>query len=352
MRRTFIFLLLCFLIFSITQARSLDISIDKTEVSANSEITIAYSIQFDEEETFTYQVGVKGNESIVLLNETITSDKAEGEIVWNTKNYPAGEYEAYIFIYPTTYWPSRKFEILPFMDFKIDFQKLDIFVYKNSITKAFEIKNTGNIPLFASLSLKGLKSEASLTPITSKIGVNKSASFLFSVEKPDKTYNATLTIELSGGDEYQEVEIPITIYNPFVLIEAKNITLERTANSQIVKGEIYNKGNVYRNITLIFNLEDREEKQEIVLYPNKTFELNQTFPLNEKVNSLEIKYIGNEGKEEVIKQSFGVLPSIDLSNIKDNLPYLIVSIIFLIGILYVLFRKRKPKDVKFEEQSI
>lgn len=320
--------------FSITFGRFLEISIDKKEVAANSDLLIKYKIMFDEEEKFSYQIGIKGNISLVLLNKTVTAKEESGEVVWNTKNYPAGEYEAYIFISPATYWPSSKFRILQFMDFNLNVNELHIFVYKKSATKTFEIINTGNIPIFVSLSLKGLKSEASLIPMTSNIDVNSSTEFLLSIEKPNFHYNATLFIEVSGGNFSQEIKIPISVYNPVVIIRAENFTLIKNKTNQIVEGILINEGNVQRNLTLKFFTKKGEKIDYILISPNQSIKVNYSFPLDERIEYLEIRFIGSDGDEEVIKKNFGVFkfPKINI--------YLIITIILIIFILYILFKRK------------
>ncbi|MCD6575591.1 MAG: hypothetical protein J7K73_00330 [Nanoarchaeota archaeon] len=344
-----LFLLMFLVVISLANARSLDISIDKKELAANSEITITYSIKFDEVETFSYQVGIKGvNQTIVLLEKNVTTDSESGSITWNTQNYPAGEYEAYVFISPSTYWPSSKFEILPFMDFNISVQKLELFVYEKSITKSFEINNLGNVPIFVSLSPKGLKSESSIVPLTMNIGVNGSANVLFSVEKPKDNYNASLTVEASWGNLSQEVNIPIYVYNPIVIIEAENITLEKSDNLQVVTGVVFNKGNVPRDLTLTFYTDGKDVVDNIRIPAGKSYYLNYTFPLDTKVKSLEIAYINSNGKEETIIKNFGLLPSIHgiKFNFDKNTYYILGGIIVLIAAisLFLKFKKKKISE--------
>ena len=349
MKKLLIFLILGIFVISLASARSLDISIDKKVLDMNSNLTIDYSINFDDVQKFSYELGIKGNNTFSIFNKTITDDHASGSIVWNTQNFMAGTYEAYLFIYPSTYWPSGKFDILPHMSFGMDSNNLDVFVYGKSASKSFEIKNTGNVPIFVSLSPKGLKSEASFLPLTSEIGVNKSASFLFSVEKPDNCYNATLTVEVSWENMTDSKEMQLTIYNPIVVIKADNLTLEKKGDSQTLKGVISNQGNVYRNITLAVHLGASDKTQNIVLYPNKSFDLNYTFSKNEKVKSLDITYVNSDGRESTITKNFGIFGGLHLIG---NPLMLFGGIAILILILYVLFKLKKPKDIKIKPEEI
>ena len=343
MKKTFLFLFMCLIVFSLAEARSLDISIDKNEVSANSEITISYNIQFDEVQSFSYKVGVKGNNvDVVLLDRNVTSDSESGQITWNTKNYPAGEYEAYVFISPSTYWPSSKFNILPYMDFNISETALDVFVYGKSATNSIKIDNTGNVPIFVSISPRGLKSEASIVPLTMNLSVNHSSSVLLSIEKPENNYNATLTFDISWENMSHTVEIPMEVYNPHVNITAENLTIEKTNESQIVKGTIFNNGNVPRDLTLVFHLSSGDKQAKLKLSPNKSFELNNTFPLNESVKSLEIKYIGSDGKEESIVKNFGLVSSLNFIPNKRALYYL-GGLVLIVLIVYILLKLRKKR---------
>ena len=349
MKKLFVFFVLGVFVISLASARSLDISIDKKILNFSSDLNIDYSINFDEVQKFSYEIGIKGNGTFPILNKTVMDDHASGQIIWNTKNFMAGTYEAYLFIYPSTYWPSGKFEILPYMNFGLSTDKLDVFVYGKSATKSFEIKNEGNVPIFVSLSPKGLKSEASFLPLTSKIGVNNSVSFLFSVEKPKNHDNATLTVEASWGNQSSKKEMQISVYNPIVVIEADNLTLKKQGNSQVVKGIILNKGNVYRDISLAIHLEDSDKNEKITLNPNKSFELNYTFPKDAKVKSLDITYINSDGKEATITKNFGLFSGISLFG---NPLILLGGIIILILILYALFKLRKPKDIKVKTEDI
>lgn len=352
MRKSAIFLFLCFFAVSLAYARSIDISIDKTELNASSNLTIDYRIYLDEEENFTYQLGVKGEDQIVLFNKTLTGNGDSGTFIWNTENYPAGKYEAYLFIYPATYWPSRKFEILPFMNFELGFQKLDMFAYKKTASKDFEIKNTGNVPIFVSLSLTGLKSESSLTPMTADVLVNSSGKFAFVVGKPDENYNAVMTLEASWTNISNKLEIPVNVYNPIVVIEAENLTLEKTDVVQVIKGAIYNKGNVYRELTLIYDLKDGKQNETVILESNQTFELNKSFGLEQKVNSMQIKYIASDGNEKTITKSFGLLPSFSLDfldNLKGKTYYLAIALAVLIAILYVIYKSKRRTGAPVEK---
>ena len=352
MKRTIIILALCFFIFSLANARSLGITIDKNEVDAYSELYIEYEIDIGEEDTFTYEIGIRNGETISLLEKTVTTDKETGTIAWNTENFEAGVYEAYIFMEPDIRWPSRKFEILPTFDFELDVEKLEVFVYKEDSTKSFVINNTGNVPIFVSLAQRGVKSRAEIVPLTYNIDVGESRTFLFSVEKPENHYEALLIVEASWEDRTIEKEIPLIVYNPVVEITAEDIELTKTNESQIVTGKIINNGNVRRDITIIFNVDEEKQEEIISLDVNETFEIENEFSLDEKVKSIEITYIGSDGEEETIKESFTWAPSLpkipflDIETLKDNFNYLILGALLLVGILFVLYRKGGNKIKK------
>lgn len=345
MKKPMFLILMALFALSFAHARSLDISIDETALNLNSMLEIEYDVQLDDVESFSYQIGLQGEETIVLVNETIEDNGISGSIQWNTSNYPAGTYEAFIFISPATYWPSRKFEILPEMAFEIEPKEFEMFIYKNSYTHTFTIKNTGNVPVFTALSLKGLKSESVLTPMTYEIAVNSSRAFMLSVEKPNEHYTSTLTIEASWENESNLLEFPVNVYNPVVVIEAENISLSETEELQEVTGIIYNKGNVYRNITLAFNLENETLTESIILQADEEHTFEKEFPPNETVKSVEIKYIGSDGGEKSITEKFktgfeisGI--KLDFSVLKNNWLYLAAALFLLLAVLYVISRKK------------
>ncbi|MCD6547745.1 MAG: hypothetical protein J7K22_04310 [Nanoarchaeota archaeon] len=348
MKKVF-FALIFILAFSIANARSLEIKIDKDEVAANSELNIEYRIALDEVETFSYEIGIKGeNVSLVLFNKTATTDEETGVISWNTKNYPAGKYEAYIFIYPATYWPSKKFDILPYMDFEISKSVLDFFVYKDELLKTITIKNTGNVPIFVATSLKGLKSQAVLTPITARLDVNKSQNFLLSVKKPKEHYNATLTFEIEWGDVLREISIPVRVYNPIVSIELENISQKREGNNYTLTFTILNNGNVGRNLTFTFKLASGLKEDFAFIKPGESKQFIYSF--KSSVRTLEIKFIGSDGKEKVIRKNFGIF---SILTFDKNMLYAAIIIILLIGIVYAIKRKKKlPEEIDVSKLGV
>ena len=346
MKKLVILILIAVMALSLADARSLEITIDKNTLNANSELNIDYLIRLDDAETFSYQIGIQGDETIVLVNETATGETAPGSLKWNTENYPAGTYEAFVFIQPATYWPSRKFEILPEMSFEIEPDAFELFIYKDSLTHAFTINNTGNVPVFTALSIRGLKSESVLTPMTSEIAVNSSRSYLLSVEKPIEHYVSTLTLEASWEDESRILEFPVHVYNPIVLIEAEDIMLTKTEEAQIVTGTIYNRGNVYRNTTILFNLENETITEYAILQTDEEFSLEKEFGLEETIKSVQVKYIGSDGKEQAITENFKSgfsLPGFNLNSefFKENGLYIALILGLLLAVLYAIFRKKK-----------
>jgi hypothetical protein len=352
MRKLILLFVLALVIIPFASARSIDISIDKSEVSANSEIKVSYSISFDEVETFSYQVGIRGeNQTIILVNDTLTDKSVSGVVNWNTKNYPAGEYEAFIFISPSTYWPSSKFKVLPYMDFNISAKKLDFFVYDKSLTKYITVNNLGNVPLFVSVSPKGIKSQASVLPLTSNVDVNSSTNFMISIEKPTNNYNATIDFEISWGNTTKNVAVPIEVYNPIVKILVENVTLKKAGESKIVEGVIYNKGNVYRNITFVISTSKGDTKYSKVVDANSSFNFSYAFPTDEKINSLTIKYIGSDGKEKTITKGFTPLSKLPKFDFGGNELYLLSGVIFLLLVIY-LFLKLRKKEEKIDLEKL
>ncbi len=351
MKRTFLILVLCLFIFSIASARSLQINVEESEVGAYSEVYIDYEIDLGERETFTYEIGIRNGESFSIFEKTVTTQRETGSLTWNTENYEAGIYEAYIFMEPDIRWPSRKFEILPHFDFEISLEEVEIFVYKEDATKSFQIENTGNVPVFISLAPRGLKSRAELVPMTYDIDVGESRNFLFSVEKPKEHYEAHITIEASWEEESIEKELPIKIYNPIVEIIVENIEISKVDDSQIVTGEIINNGNIHRNVAITYSVDDKKETQNVMIYSNETFEINDSFSSEQKVRYIEISYIDSDGEEATFKESFSIIPSfdipfLDIETLKDNFNYLILGAIILFAILFLISRKGKLKHKK------
>ncbi len=351
MKKTLLVLILCLFIFSIANARLLKIDVERSEVDAYSEVYIDYEIDMGERETFTYEIGIRNGESFSIFEKTLTSQREIGSLTWNTENQEAGIYQAYIFMEPDILWPSRKFEILPHFDFEINLDEMEIFVYDESTTKYFEIENIGNVPIFISLAPRGLKSRAELMPMTYEIDVEKSRTFLFSIEKPKEHYEAYIIIEASWEDNSIEKEIPITVYNPVVEIDIDNIEISKINDSQIIVGEITNKGNIHRNITITFNVDDRKETENVIIYPNKTFEINNSFLLNERIKSIEISYVDSNGNLETFRENFSRLPSfrmpfLNTETLKDNFNYLILGILLLTIILFLIGKKETLSNKK------
>ncbi len=347
MKRIVFFLILTFFIFSLANARSLSIDIDTVELDAYSDIRIDYKIELYEEETFFYEIGIRNEEvKFTLLEKNVTTELEDESIVWDVENFPAGEYEAYIFIEPDITWTSRKFEILPEFNFHFEKEILEFFIYDEDVTKSFEIENIGNVPFFISLSTRGIKSRAELLPMTYEIEINETRNFLISIEKPNEHYEAYLNIEASWADKLIEETIDLKVYNPIVEINVENIELIEKNDSQILTGKIMNEGNVYRNITLVFNVDGEEKIENMILETNETLEINESFSNEKNLNYLEIRYINSEGEEDEIRENFDTLLSfpgesfLNLDTLKNNFNYLILGIIILILVLFLIKRKK------------
>lgn len=349
MKRTILILFLCLFIFSIASARSLRIDTRDSEIDAYSEVYIDYEIDLGERETFTYEIGIRNGESFSIFEKTVTTQRETGSLTWNTENHEAGIYEAYIFMEPDIRWPSRKFEILPYFDFEISIEEMEIFVYKEDFTKSFQIENIGNVPIFISLAPRGLKSRAEIIPMTYEIEVGASRNFLFSVEKPKEHYEAHVTVEASWEGRLIEKKIPLNIYNPIVNITIDNLEISKINESQIVTGEIMNTGNIHRNISITYGLSDRKETENIMIYPNETFEINNSFTLEQKVRYIELSYIDSNGEETKVKENFSFFPSfnilfLNIETLKDNFNYLILGVIVLFAILFLISKKNNLKQ--------
>lgn len=350
MKRMYLLLFLCFLVIGGVFAAGLSIKVAPKQVSINSNITIEYLIEQDEATQFSYQVGIKSpNETVTILNNTATGLSEGNTFQWNITNKQAGDYEAFVFLYPLTYMPA-KFTIIPTMDFSATPDKLELYAYEETVVSSVSIINTGNTPVFISSSPAGFKSEATVLPITAQLSVGETKNFLISVKRPTEHYNASLTLTAIYENSTKTLTVPLMVYNPVVKINLLNISQEKTENATLVKGKIENAGNVYRNIKVVMVSTAGERTENMVVEANKTEDFSYEFAKTDKVKSIELKFVNSNGKEETISHSFSFLSMPNLEGLLSKLPilkgskwiYIAGAIFLILAIGYLAFR-RKPK---------
>ena len=159
---------------------------------------------------------------------------------------------------------------------------------------------------------------------------------------------STLTFEIEWGDVLREISIPVRVYNPIVSIELENISQKREGNNYTLTFTILNNGNVGRNLTFTFKLASGLKEDFAFIKPGESKQFIYSF--KSSVRTLEIKFIGSDGKEKVIRKNFGIF---SILTFDKNMLYAAIIIILLIGIVYAIKRKKKlPEEIDVSKLGV